>query len=306
MAIREALREVAAKVVGKDSEHVSRFHSRRGDLCNPGDLLAIPVLVWSRLAGKSKNSPWMAPAAVKHLDHLLSADDVVLELGSGASTAWYARRARRVVSLEPDPSWAERVKKELANHPNAEVRVGSVEDLFAPALFEVRPTVLIVDHSDEPRFSRTDAIRLALNDGAVPRLIVLDDSDRTLYRPAMDALGSWSMSRFTGFRDRPLRLTETTVFARWPAYTAAAMVLGAKQSPIDVIEIIPAALIPGNSFKDCANSSLGRREVTVTTDAVGRVVRRSVYVHSSTTAEPSNSTMLRLTYTSTPRASTRL
>jgi hypothetical protein len=214
MAIQEALREVAAKVVGKDSEHVSRFHSRRGDLCKPVDLLTIPVLVWSRLAGKSKTSPWMVRAAVKRLDQLLSAEDIVLELGSGASTAWYARRARRVVSLEPNLSWAERVKAELAHYPNAEVRMGSIEDLFAAAFLELRPTVLIVDHSDEPRFSRTDAIRLALIDGAIPRLIVLDDSDRTRYRPAVDILGSWSMSRFTGFRDKPLRLTETTVFAR--------------------------------------------------------------------------------------------
>jgi hypothetical protein len=214
MSIGEALRGVAAKVVGKDSEHLSRFHSRRGDLCNPSDLLTIPVLVWSRLVRKSKNTPWMAPAAVKHLGQLLSAEDVVLELGSGASTAWYARRARRVVSLEPDLSWAARVRVALANHPNAEVRVGSVEQLFAAAFLEVRPTVLIVDHSDEPRFSRTDAIRLALNDGALPRLVVLDDSDRTLYRPALDVLGGWSMSRFTGFLDKPMRLTETTVFTR--------------------------------------------------------------------------------------------
>jgi hypothetical protein len=219
MAIREALREVATKVVGKDSEHVSRFHSRRGDLCNPVDLLTIPVLVWGRLSGKAKNSPWMVRAAVKHLDQLLGAEDVVLELGSGASTAWYARRVRRVVSLEPNPSWAERVKAELAHHPNAEVRVGSVEDLFAAAFLELHPTILIVDHSDEPRFSRTDAIRFALIDGTMPRLImprliVLDDSDRTRYRPAIDILGRWSVSRFTGFRDKPLRLTETTVFTR--------------------------------------------------------------------------------------------
>jgi hypothetical protein len=214
MAIREAFREAATKVVGKDSEHLSRFHSRRGDFCNPSDLLGVPVVVWSRVTGKTHHSPWMAPAAVKHLDRVLGAEDVVLELGSGASTAWYARRTRRVVSLEPNLSWAGRVKGELSDYPNAEVRVGSVGDLFVDALLELRPSVLIVDHSDEPRFSRTDAIRLALSHGAVPRLIVLDDSDRTKYQPAAEILRDWSVSRFTGFRDKPLRLTETTVFIR--------------------------------------------------------------------------------------------
>jgi hypothetical protein len=214
MAIREVLREATSKVVGKDSEHASRFHTRRGDLCNPVDLLTIPVLVWSRFAGKAKQSPWMTPAAVKYLDQVLNAEDVVLELGSGASTAWYARRVRRVVSLEPNLSWAERVKRELVGYPNTEVRVGPVAGSFAGAFLELRPTVLIVDHSDEPRFTRTDAIRLAAIDDTMPRLIVLDDSDRARYRPAREILNNWSMYQFTGFRDKPLRLTETTVFTR--------------------------------------------------------------------------------------------
>jgi hypothetical protein len=214
MAIRETLREAAAKVVGKDSEHISRFHSRRGDLCNPGELASIPGLVWNRFAGKAKNHPWMAPAAVKRLDQLLGVEDVVLELGSGASTGWFAHRTRRVVSLEPNRSWAERVKGELVNFPNAEVRVGPVERLFADSFLELRPTVLIVDFSDEPGLSRTDAIRFAVNSGTVPRLIVLDDSDRTRYRPASEILGGWAVGRYTGFRDKPLRVTETTVFTR--------------------------------------------------------------------------------------------
>jgi hypothetical protein len=214
MEIRKVLRQAAAKVLGEDSEHASRFHSRRGDLCNPTDLVSIPLLVWNRLTGKGKNVPWMAPPAVKHLDQLLSAEDVVLELGAGASTVWFARRTRRVVSLEPNLSWAQRVNETLAGFPHAEVRVGPVGSLFAAALPELRPTVLIVDSSDEPGFARTDAIRLASSGGSLPRVIVLDDSDRARYRSASDILGGWSASRFTGFRDKPLRLTETTVFKR--------------------------------------------------------------------------------------------
>jgi hypothetical protein len=214
MAIPEAFREVAAKVIGKDSEHLSRFHNRRGGVCNPADLLSIPVLVWSRVTGKAMNSPWMAPAAVRRLDQLLRPEDVVLELGSGSSTAWYARRVRRVVSLEPNPTWAARVRAMLSDHPNAEVRVGPIEPSFDASLLEWRPTVLIVDHTDEPRFSRIDAIRFALNQGTLLRLIVLDDSDRVRYRPAVEILEKWSANRYTGFRDKPLRLTETTVFIR--------------------------------------------------------------------------------------------
>jgi hypothetical protein len=214
MALSQTFRDAAAKVTGRDVEHMSRFHSRRGEVCHARDLLEIPVLAWQRLTRIPRKSPWMAPSAVRRLSQILRPEDVLLELGSGASTRWFAQRVRRVVSLEPNPEWAERVQFELRNCENAEVRSGTIEDLFVATFLEIRPTVLIVDHSDEPRLSRTDAIRLAVRNGAPPRLIVLDDSDRMAYCLAGTILGAWSANRFTGFRDRPMRLTETTVFTR--------------------------------------------------------------------------------------------
>ena len=214
MALSQTFRDAAAKVTGRDVEHMSRFHSRRGEVCHARDLLEIPALAWQRLTRIPRKSPWMAPSAVRRLSRILRPEDVLLELGSGASTRWFAHRVRRVVSLEPNPEWAERVQFELRNCGNAEVRSGTIEDLFVATFLEIRPTVLIVDHSDEPCLSRTDAIRLAVRNGVPPRLIVLDDSDRMAYCLAGKILGAWSANRFTGFRDRPMRLTETTVFTR--------------------------------------------------------------------------------------------
>jgi hypothetical protein len=213
-ALSQTFRDAAAKMAGRDLEHVSRFHSRRGEVCHASDLLEIPVLAWQRLTRTARKSPWMASSAVRRLNRILRPEDVLLELGSGASTAWFAQRVRRVVSLEPNRDWAERVQFELRKFGNAEVRVGMMEDLFVATFLEIRPTVLIVDHSDEPQLSRTDAIRLAVRNGSAPRLIVLDDSDRKGYRLARDILIGWSANRFTGFRDKPMRLTETTVFTR--------------------------------------------------------------------------------------------
>jgi hypothetical protein len=214
MVLSQTFRDAAAKVAGRDLEHVSRFHSGRGEVCHAMDLLQIPLLAWQRLTRTASRSPWTAPAAIRSLNRILRPEDVLLELGSGACTGWLAHRVRRVVSLEPNPEWAERVQFGLRNFRNAEVRVGTIEDLFVATFLEIRPTVLIVDHLDEPRLSRTDAVRLAVRNGVPPRLIVLDDSDRMGYRLAGKILGTWSAKRFTGFRDRPMRLTETTVFTR--------------------------------------------------------------------------------------------
>jgi hypothetical protein len=203
-----------SKLIGVDSEHLSRFHSRRGEVCRPGQLFALPGLLWARLFGRKQTSPWMAPRAVAFLENQLSRQDVLLELGSGKSTAWYADRVGRVVSLEPNPDWAQRVSSDLADTKNAEVRAGTVSDLFPATLHELHPTVLIVDHSDEPEMSRPEAIRIALHEWPLPRIIVLDDSDRRHYAAADDLLKGWSKNTFTGFRDSPMRLTETTVFVR--------------------------------------------------------------------------------------------
>jgi hypothetical protein len=214
MSIRAGIRGAAAKIIGKDSEHISRFHSRRGELCNMADVAAVPRIVWRRLVRTRAVSPWVVPAATKFVDLMLKPSDVLLELGSGSSTVWYARRVEHVLSLENDSEWARRVALQLAEQPNAEVRHCVLGESFAGALQELRPTILIVDHTDSPIFSRNDAIRMALQVPNCLRSIVLDDSDRLGYHPAFSLLEDWSAHRFVGFRDNPLRLTETTVFVK--------------------------------------------------------------------------------------------
>ena len=89
------------------------------------------------------------------------------------STAWYAQRVGRVVSLEPNISWAKRVEVMLKHYTNAEVRPGPVNQLFPAAMQELHPSVLIVDHTDEPELSRVDAIRFAEERSPGVRLLVL-------------------------------------------------------------------------------------------------------------------------------------
>jgi hypothetical protein len=106
------------------------------------------------------------------------------------------------------------VRAELTTHANAEVRLGPFESLFDTALLETKPSVLIVDQTDQPTFSRADAIRRVSQNGNGPHLLVLDDSDRAAYRCVTDMLKGWRAMRFSGFRTQPLRLSETTVFAK--------------------------------------------------------------------------------------------
>ena len=49
--------------------------------------------------------PWFAYAAIDFLDDFLKPHMTVCEYGSGGSTLFFARRARRVFSIEDDPEW---------------------------------------------------------------------------------------------------------------------------------------------------------------------------------------------------------
>lgn len=54
--------------------------------------------------------PWLTRASIEILTSWLQPDDIGLELGSGRSTVWFARRVRKLVSVEHDPEWYKRVQ----------------------------------------------------------------------------------------------------------------------------------------------------------------------------------------------------
>jgi hypothetical protein len=57
--------------------------------------------------------PWQVPASVyKEAEHCRK-DDVALELGTGGSTIFLAKRCKHVIAIETNPNWAARVQEEL-------------------------------------------------------------------------------------------------------------------------------------------------------------------------------------------------
>ena len=79
------------------SEGPTRLHTGRGQLLPPYAWGDVGRATRDRLRGQRPQVPWMAPGAVRALHRLLHPEMTLLELGSGASTAWYAERVGRVV-----------------------------------------------------------------------------------------------------------------------------------------------------------------------------------------------------------------
>ncbi len=54
--------------------------------------------------------PWFTPAAVRFLERRLKAGHLVFEWGAGRSTLWLARRVQKILSVEHDPAWFEKIQ----------------------------------------------------------------------------------------------------------------------------------------------------------------------------------------------------
>ena len=90
---------------------------------------------------REPDAPWWPAEAAARLDDLVRPSDTCLEWGSGRSTAWLSARTARVVSVEHDPEWCERVRSQLDGAGRA-VRLLSTDPVQRP---ETSPYVRVVD-----------------------------------------------------------------------------------------------------------------------------------------------------------------
>lgn len=195
----------------------SRFHTARGPM-GPSGWLRLPAALRRARLGRVPERPWIVPAAVGWLGRRTRRDWRVLELGSGRSTVWLARRAGSVVSFEDNEHWLARASELLddAAIENAELRHLAVAD-FARAVAELPAEsfdLIVVDFLESPQADRVEAVRAAREKVRPGGYLLLDDSDRPGYAGAWELLAGWRARRFSGVKDEWPEACETTVFRR--------------------------------------------------------------------------------------------
>jgi predicted O-methyltransferase YrrM len=198
-------------------ERAGRFHTARGPMGISG-WLRYPAAWLRARRGRAPERPWIVPAAIGWLGRRMRPEWSVLELGSGRSTVWFARRAGRVLSFEDNTFWAEQTRarvRELGLE-SVELRVGPVEGL--PAAVGKLPDgafdLVVVDFLEAPAVTRTDVLKPAMKRVRPGGLLLLDDSDRPGYMEAYELLAGWREKRFTGVKDEWPEACETTIFRR--------------------------------------------------------------------------------------------
>jgi predicted O-methyltransferase YrrM len=180
--------------------------------------LRYPAAWWRARRGRTPERPWIVPATIGWLRRRIRSDWSILELGSGRSTVWFARRAAEVISLEDNEYWFPRTGERLerAGLTNVDLRLRPVEDFprEVASLPDASFDLVVVDFLEAPAVTRIDAITPAMRKVRPGGLLLLDDSDRPGYREAFELLDGWSFHKFTGVKDEWPEACETGIFRR--------------------------------------------------------------------------------------------
>jgi predicted O-methyltransferase YrrM len=185
----------------------------------------MPLSAWLRypaVALRARRShpperPWIVPAAIGWLRRHIRSDWSILELGSGRSTAWFARRAGRVISFEDNEYWFQQTRARLRDESlEVDLRLMPVGDFPAriAELADASFDLVVVDFLEAPEVTRMDALRPARERVRPGGHLLLDDSDRPGYAETYELLAGWRERRFVGVKDEWPEACETAIFER--------------------------------------------------------------------------------------------
>lgn len=115
--------------------------------------------------------PWLTLGSIACIEYVLRGDWKILELGSGGSTVFFARRVALVTSIETNPAWATKTHEAVLAGRHADVRMICAPFDVVGKHVQQEPDgeydLLLVDHAN-PGARRVNRLPLAL--AALPKL----------------------------------------------------------------------------------------------------------------------------------------
>ena len=118
---------------------------------------------------------------INRVEDLLEPEDIVFEWGTGYSTIWLAYRCKKVITMEHNPEWRDRIKA-IADDlglDNIEFHLCGLESLeyYTEIANNKDARLIIIDGRNRVRCFEN--ARLACKQGGI---IMLDDSQREKYQ----------------------------------------------------------------------------------------------------------------------------
>ena len=128
--------------------------------------------------------PWYTYPSIRFLEPRIPTDAVVFEYGSGQSTLWWAKRTAKVVSVEHNREWADRLRRRLPD--KAEVLFHDAQsDAYVQAAnrYGGRYDIVVIDGR-----RRVKSVMNCLDGLSERGVIIWDNSEREYYRGGYEFL----------------------------------------------------------------------------------------------------------------------
>lgn len=127
---------------------------------------------WECVNEYEEKIPWYTYPAIEYLNNINFENMTVFEYGSGNSSAYWARKAKNVFSVEDNSDWYKKVTAELAENQN--VFLCESEASYLDAINHVSPKidVIVIDG-----VHREKCAKLVSQHLADISLVILDNSD---------------------------------------------------------------------------------------------------------------------------------
>lgn len=157
-----------------------------------------------------KGLPWIEPGAIELLDKVINKDSMILEVGAGSSTIWFARKAKFVLSFEHNKLWHVLVRDELVRRDINNVILKHEPNYPKKGLSKIEGKFDVV-FIDGPTEGRNSPIETGIKHIKPGGYFVLDDAQREeLYADGLELLESqgWQSWDF----NKPGYVRHTTIW----------------------------------------------------------------------------------------------
>lgn len=129
--------------------------------------------------------PWITYSAIEFLKEKLNSTMELFEYGSGNSTIYYSTKVKKIIAIEHDKEWYDKIKFGLAENAKIIYKKLEYNGEYCRIIkeFENKFDVVIVDGRDRVNCVKNSIDRLKENG-----IIILDDSERKEYDEAKEFL----------------------------------------------------------------------------------------------------------------------
>lgn len=158
------------------------------------------------ISQKERTGPWLVESVILFLELFLNENRNcrILETGMGASTIWFEKRCRFIVSIEHDKDWYHKLFPKITGSSTVNAR-GAEKGMVIPTPYAnlhlcERPYNIIIEKEENESF---DVIlidgrdRVKCIQSSIPKLksggwLIVDNSERPYYQKGMDLMKDWN------------------------------------------------------------------------------------------------------------------